>query len=137
MTIIEQREPQDTLSESEEVVAELTDGMKLIRTDDGEGIVRPPKELGRMERKYDRFSDASLLFGLWLKTGGWDEAGAPTTGARQIPIDVVGAGKDAVAAYIRVGTGTINNAEYAARALDVTEQTIYNYCNRVRFDPDE
>lgn len=133
MTVIEQREPQQTLSDNEEVVGELSDGMKLIRTDDGSGIVRPPTELGRMERKYDRFSDAALLFGLWLETDGFDEAGAPTTGARQIPIDVVRAGKDAVAAYIRVGTGTVNNREYAARALDVTEQTISNYCNRVRW----
>lgn len=135
MTVIEQREPQETLSENEEVVAELTDGMKLIKTDEGTGIVRPEPESGKRERRYEQWTDATLFFGLWLETGGWTD-NHPTTGVRQIPIDVVSAGKDAVAAYILVGTGTKTPRRRVADLLDVSEQTVSNYANRVRWSDD-
>jgi hypothetical protein len=134
MTVINTREPQDTLGEDEQVIAELTDGMKLIKTPDG-GIVRPAKDSGMMEQEFESWDNATLFFGLWIETGGWSDA-YPTSGDRQIPIEVVSAGKDAVAAYIRVGTGAVGTAGRAASLLDVTEQTVYNYCNRVRFSPE-
>jgi hypothetical protein len=132
MTVIEKQEPQETLGENEEVVSEHSDGTKLIRSPE-KGIVRPPADSGRMEGRFDRWSDATLFYGLWLETGGWRDA-HPTSGAKQIPIEVVAEGKDCVAAYIRVGTGVINSREYIANALDVTEQTVSNYFNRVRYD---
>ena len=131
MTVIETREPQSTLSEDETVVSELSDGTQLIETPGG-GIVRPPADSGRREQVFEKFKNASLFYGLWLETGGWTDA-YPTSGTQQIPIEVVAAGKDAVAAYIRVGTGAITNAGATARMLDVSPQTVYNYCNRVRW----
>lgn len=131
MTVVEIREPQDTLGDDETVRGELSDGTLLIETEDS-GIVRPPAGVGRQEQEFGRYSDAALFFGLWLEAGGWSDA-YPTSGDRQIPIEVVAAGKDAVAAYIRVGTGVVQSASRAADLLDVTEQTVYNYCNRVRW----
>lgn len=131
MTIIEQREPQDTLGEDETVVAELTDGMKLIRTPD-KGIVRPEPDSGRRERIYDKWKDATLFFGLWLETGGFRD-NYPTSGVRQIPIDVVAAGRDAVASYMLVGTGSKTPRRAVAQELDISEQTVSNYANRIRW----
>lgn len=135
MTVIEQTDPQETLSDNEEVVAELSDGMRLIRTPE-QGIIRPPADSGRQERRYDRWSDATLFFGLWLETNGWTDH-YPTSGGQQIPVEIVAEGKDAAAAYLRVGTGVIRNREAVGRMLNVSEQTVSNYWNRVRYEVDE
>lgn len=131
MTVIEHRDPQDTLDESETVVAELTDGMKLIKTPD-EGIVRMPEDHGRQDRVYDCWKDATLFFGLWATTGGWTDP-YPTSGTSMVPVEVVAAGKDAAAAYLLVGTGTTSTRGAVARMLNISEQTVSNYANRVRW----
>lgn len=131
MTVVETREPQDTLAQDEEVIAELSDGTTLIKTPE-QGIVRPPEETGRDSYVFEQWKNATLFFGLWLETNGWRDK-HPTSGARSIPVEVVSAGMDCVAAYMLVGTGIINSRQYVADELGVTEQTVSNYCNRVRF----
>lgn len=135
MTVIEQTEPQETLADNETVVGELSDGMRLIRTPE-KGIIRPPSDSGRQERHYDQWKDAALFFGLWLETNGWTDH-YPTSGSDQIPVEIVAEGKDAVAAYIRCGTGVINTRESVSRMLNVSEQTVSNYWNRIRYEVEE
>lgn len=130
MTVIEQTEPQETLSKDESVLVELSDGMKLIEGSE-KWIIRPPVDSGRRERHYQRKTDATLFMGLWVKTNGWTNS-YPSAGSQMIPVDVVAAGKDAAAAYLRCGTGVVNSREAVARMLDVSEQTVSNYWNRVR-----
>jgi hypothetical protein len=138
LTGVELTEPQDTLAENETVVAELsasgdelTDGMQLVRRDDGVGIVRPPTDAG-FERRYDKWADARLYFGLIHEIGGvWTVQ--PESPTKNIPLKVVRQGKDAVAAYLLVGTGTVKTRAGVADLLDVSEQSVSNYATRVRW----
>ena len=124
-------EPQETLDESNEVVAELTDGTRLLKTEDGKGIVAPD---GLAATIYESWEDARLAFGLWMRTGGYTTGEAPL---QHIPIEVASEGQGAIAAYLLVGAGIKRSRSYVARHLDVTEQTVSNYANRVRWHPAE
>lgn len=136
MSVIEMREAQDTLAADETVVAQLSNGTRLIRTDDGTGIVRPDADFPEPEREYESWADARLFFGLIQEIGGyWDVQ--PQSPTKHIPIQVVRAGKDAVAAYLAVGCGTTYPRRYVARQLEVSEQTVSNYWGRIRWAPDE
>lgn len=120
---------QETLDETTEVVSELTDGTRLVRRDDGSGVVLPPHE--DMDATiFQSWNDARLFYGLWMETGGFTTGESPT---QQIPIDVVREGKDAVAAYLLVGSGVKNSREYVAKQLNVSKQTVSNYANRIRW----
>lgn len=136
VTGIELREPQDTLTEGETVVSELEDGTRLIKTDDGRGVVRPAPEAAAWERVYDRWADARLFYGLLIEIGGpWSLT--PESPRQCVPVEVAAAGKDALAAYLRVGTGSTQTVAGVASTLEVTEQTVSNYCNRIRWSSDE
>lgn len=135
VTGIELNSRQDTLDEDETVVSELSNGTQLIKTERGTGIVRPTEESGRWEREYDRWDDARLYYGLLIEIGGiWSVP--PESPTKNVPLKVVRAGKDAVAAYLLVGTATTYKRAYVADALDVTEQTVSNYANRIRWSPE-
>jgi len=142
LTGVELTEPQDTLADDETVVAELsapgdelTDGMRLIRRDDGVGVVRPPTEAG-WERRYDSWADARLYFGLIHEIGGvWTVQ--PESPVKNIPLKVARQGKGAVAAYLAVGTGTVRPRSAVADELGVTEQTVSNQLTRIRWSADE
>jgi hypothetical protein len=121
---------QETLDESTEVVAELTDGTRLLRMEDGKGAVKPGgMEDGDMSI-FEDWDDARLVFGLWIRTGGYITGESPT---RHIPIEVATEGQEAIAAYLLAGAGIKNSRGYVAKKLDVSEQTVSNYANRVRW----
>ncbi|MFC6990189.1 hypothetical protein ACFQJD_18510 [Haloplanus sp. GCM10025708] len=79
---------------------------------------------------FDTFQMARLAFGLWKKCGPFVQ---PEGNA--IPIEVATAGQEAIAAFLRLGNGSPKSRSYVAEKMDVTEQTISNYCNRVRWTP--
>lgn len=126
-------EAQDSLEAGETAVAEATDGTRLLRTEDGGGVVRPGPE-SQFARVYDSWHDARLMFGLWLRTGAYS---APESPSRTIPVEVAREGQAAIAAYLLVGTGVRNSRGYVASTLGVSEQTVSNYASRIRWSPDE
>lgn len=79
---------------------------------------------------FDRFQMARLAFGLWQKCGPFTQPEG-----NSIPIEVATAGQEAIGAYLRLGNGYPNSREYVSEKMDVTEQTVSNYCNRVRWSP--
>lgn len=130
---------QDTLNADETAIAELTDGTTLIKHDDGGGSVRfeididDPDEPDYYEQSYESLKDAQLAFGLWLRCGPFI---APESG-RSIPVEVATDGQAAIASYLLVGRGTTSPRRYVAEKMGVTEQTVSNYANRVRWSPTE
>jgi len=82
------------------------------------------------DMEFDEFQMARLAFGIWEKCGPFNQ---PEGDA--IPIEVATAGQEAIGAYLRVGNGYPNSREYVAEKMDVTEQTVSNYCNRARWSP--
>ncbi|MFB6123562.1 MAG: hypothetical protein ABEJ78_08895, partial [Haloferacaceae archaeon] len=52
-----------------------------------------------------------------------------------IPIEVATAGQAAIGAYLRLGNGYPKSRSYVAERTDITEQTVSNYSNRVRWTP--
>lgn len=77
--------------------------------------------------------DARLYWGLWKQTGGFH---THARASQYIPVEVVRAGKDAVAAYLTVGCGYKRNRSQVASTLGITEQAVSNYCNRIRWSDD-
>lgn len=133
---LELREAQGTLTPNETVMAELSDGTKLVRTGDGAGIVRPaPDENHRWEREYPEFPNARLYFGLWRETGGWEYQ--PESPGNAVPTEVAAKGKAAVASYLLVGTGTVYDRKYVAQKIDVQPQTVTNYAHRIRWQEND
>lgn len=141
LTGVELTEPQDTLTDDETVVAELsapgdelTDGTRLIRREDGVGIVRPPTDAG-FERRYDAWADARLYFGLLHDIGGvWPVQ--PESPRHNVPLKVARHGKAATAAYLKVGTGSVMNRDAVARELGSDPRTVSNQLTRIRWSDD-
>lgn len=82
------------------------------------------------EMAFDQFQMARLAFGLWERCGPFTQ---PEGSA--VPIEVATSGQEAIGAYLRVGNGYPKSRTYVAEKMDVTEQTVSNYCNRVRWSP--
>jgi len=92
------------------------------------------EERGQIEytdMEFDTFRMARLAYGLWERCGPFVQ---PEGFA--IPIEVATDGQAAIGAYLRLGNGFPNTRSYVAEQMDVTEQTVSNYCNRVRWTPD-
>lgn len=110
------------------------DGNRLLKVTEGdstgEWIVYPDEDRFGWAFEFKHEKDARLLFGLWARTGGFN---APESPSQNVPIEVVRQGRDAVAAYLLVGTGVKNSRAFVAKKLDVSEQTVSNYANRVRW----
>ncbi len=85
-------------------------------------------ELQYNDQVYDDFRMARLSYALWDRSGPFIE---PET-SRSIPIEVATDGQAAIAAYLRIGGGFPNSREYVAEKMDVSKQTVSNYCQRVR-----
>jgi hypothetical protein len=117
------------------VVGEV-EGDRLLQVYDGElqdgtdWIFYPDRERWGWAMTFSSEKDARLMFGLWLRTGGFQ---TPETPSEYIPVEVVREGRDAVAAYLLVATGVRNSRQFVARKLAVTEQTVSNYANRLRW----
>lgn len=115
-------------------VAKTDSNDRLLRIDQGDSagkwIFYPDEDLWGWAMTFESEKDAMLYFGLWLRTGGFS---TPETPSQNVPIEVVREGRDAVAAYLLIGTGVKNSRQYVAGKLDVSKQTVSNYANRVRW----
>lgn len=152
--------PQQTLGD-ETVIAEASDGTKLLvyadlyeeadpedyagdtlevrwtEVDHRPGGVRwqhDDPDLGETssDMEFDKFQDARLAFGLWLRCGPFHE---PEGGA--VPKEVATDGQDAVTAYIYLNKGHPLARSGVASICDVTEQTVSDRLSRVRWTPSE
>jgi hypothetical protein len=79
---------------------------------------------------FEQLQMARLAFGLWEQCGPFTQ---PEGSA--VPLEIATDGQEAIAAYLRVGNGYPKDRGYVADKMDVTEQTVSNYCNRVRWTP--
>ena len=119
-------------------VDHVADGIPLSQLDSKSGRLRihstEPVDQARQytDMVFDQFSMARLAYGLWKRCGPF---GHPD--GQAIPIEVATDGQAAIAAYLRVGNGYPNSRGYVAEQMDVTEQTVSNYCNRVRWTPSD
>jgi hypothetical protein len=82
------------------------------------------------DMRFNSLNQARLAYGLWIEYGPFAE---PESSA--IPVDVAVGGQEAIAAYLRVNGGHMNSRSYVAERMGVTEGTVSNYCNRVRWTP--
>lgn len=132
---------QDTLDASEEVVAELSDGTRLVRFEDSGGAVLEAwddpdtdAEIDYHRTDYDRYKNALLHFALWFRTDGFKR---PERSSYEfVPTEVVAEGKDCVAAWIFLngGSGFPGSRRVVADKLGITENTVSRYLSRVRSD---
>jgi hypothetical protein len=79
---------------------------------------------------FDSLNQARLAWGLWDEYGPFSE---PEGDA--IPVDVAIGGQEAIAAYLRTNGGYPQSRGYVADKMGVQENTVSNYCNRVRWEP--
>jgi hypothetical protein len=80
------------------------------------------------DQVYDDFSLAELAYAVWVTCGGFHQPES----SRAVPVEVATSGQDAVAAYLRLGNGYPKSRRWVAEKMDITEQTVSNYCQRVR-----
>jgi len=115
-------------------VAQTDDNARLLRIESGEDEGRwtfyPDEERYGWAMEFSTETDARLMFGLWLRTGGFS---TPQSPSQFIPVPVVREGNDACAAYLLVATGVKNSRRFVAEKLDISKQTVSNYANRVRW----
>lgn len=114
------------------VVAKAPDDTRLLEMSDGEWLVQLPESYG-YAHGFAKEKDARLFFGMWVATGGFTTGESPT---KNVPLAVASEGKDVLAAYLLVGTGVRNSRAWVAQKLGVSEQTVSNYANRVRYSGD-
>jgi len=79
---------------------------------------------------FDSLNMARLAYGLWVDCGPFSQ---PEGDA--VPVEVATSGQESIAAYLRLGDGYPNARQYVASQMDVRENTVSNYCNRVRWEP--
>ena len=128
---------QETISDAETVVQTLSDGTRLVESDDGSGSVieqYDDPDFGTVHERaeYDRFRDAKLHFGLYRLVGGFDR---PERGSLQfVPTNIAVAGKPAVAAwlYLKGGYGHTGSRSFVAGDLGVSEHTVSKYLTQIR-----
>ncbi|RLM62507.1 hypothetical protein DVK07_18765 [Halorubrum sp. Atlit-26R] len=128
---------QETISDAETVVQTLSDGTRLVESDDGSGSVieqydDPDYGTVHERAEYDRFRDAKLHFGLWLHVGGFDR---PERGSLQfVPTNIATSGKAPIAAwlYLQGGYGSPGSRQQVADRLGVSEHTVSKYLSSVR-----
>lgn len=84
------------------------------------------------DQVYDDFRMARLAYALWNRCGPFSQ---PEGSA--IPVEVATDSQAAIAAYLRLGNGYPNSRDYVADKMDVSKQTVSNYCQRVRGNRNE
>jgi len=82
------------------------------------------------DMSFDSLNMARLAYGLWVDCGPFSQ---PEGDA--VPVEVATSGQESIAAYLRIGSGYPNSRQYVASQMDVRENTVSNYCNRVRWEP--
>jgi hypothetical protein len=142
---------QDTLNEGETVI-KRTDDLLLIVEDDRRGETLELAEIDNeparvrvftgpaadseerpfIDLSFDTLNMARVSLGLQIRCGPFVE---PKDGLKVVPVDVATYGQDAIGAYLRLGNGRPRPRAWVADRLDVTEQTVSNYCNRIRWEP--
>jgi hypothetical protein len=121
------------LDQAEEI-DRLPHGGRLIQLDGHLWFVAP-EDRGGWVTEYEKDDLATLFYGLWDLTNGYNP---PSHNIKQqIPIDVAKHGQEAICAYLRISGGLEWRRDSVSRELDISEQTVSNYCNRVRLDPRE
>lgn len=126
---------QDVLDENESVVVELEDGSRLVE------IVDPDSYRDRFSYRVETvyagtntFDDerrAKLMLDLYVVVDGFER---PESVAVAIPLDVVLAGRAAVATYLYAVRGW--SSESVADRLDVSRRTVWEYLSDVRREAD-
>ena len=111
------------------VRAQLEDKTRLLSLSNGRWLVQLPDSFG-FAAEFKSEKDARLYFGLVDRVGPFSTGESPT---QNVPLEVAREGKDALAAYLLVGAGVRNSRAFVASKLGVSEQTVSNYANRVRF----
>ena len=146
---------QQNINPNETVVGEASDGTQLIlnrdivevnesdgtdlkislpEVDHDEGLVRFRYDDGTMnDMEFEKFLNARLAFGLWLRCGPFDQPESSRAVPREVAID----GQDAVTAYIHLNNGYPLARAATASICDVTEQTVSDRLSRVRWSPSE
>jgi hypothetical protein len=81
---------------------------------------------------YDDFRMARLAYGLWSRCGPFNHPEG-----HAVPVEVATDSQAAIAAYLQVGNGYPNSRDYVADKMDVTKQTVSNYCQKIRYDLDD
>jgi hypothetical protein len=134
------QEHQETLDETETVVGTLSDGTRLIKCEDGSGSVIEEYEdadFGTVHERsdYDAFRDAILHFAIILANDGVPPR-PERGGYAMVPTSIVALGKPYVAAWIYTNgcAGLTGSRQVVADKLNISEQTVSNYLNRVRCD---
>jgi len=84
------------------------------------------------DMSFDSLNMARLAYGLWVDCGPFSQ---PEGDA--VPVEVATSGQESIAAYLRIGSGYPNSRQYVASQMDVRENTVSNYCNRVRWEPSD
>lgn len=148
--------PQQNINPNETVVAQASDGTQLIlnrdlaevneaddgtelkislsRVDYGEGLVRFRYDDGtRNDMEFEKFFNARLAYGLWLRCGPFDQPESSNAVPRKVATD----GQDAITAYIHLNNGYTLARPATASICDVTEQTVSDRLSRVRWTPSD
>lgn len=115
-----------------------SDGTELVETEAGYAVREwhedpdADGERAAMDYEYDRGSDATLHYALWVMCDGWRRPERSHNSV--IPITVATEGKPAIAAwiYLQGGVGSPGTRALAADRLNVSEHTISRYLTRVR-----
>jgi hypothetical protein len=149
---------QQTLARDENVVAEATDGTRLIvygenlprkrDPETGESVLdvslsELDQKQGAIEFVFDdpdagevrntteyQFVNARLAFGLWLQCGPFIQ---PEGSA--VPREIATDGQDAITAWIYLGNGFPLKRSAVAEICDVSEQTVSDRLSRIRWRP--
>ncbi|GAB6879179.1 hypothetical protein JCM17823_14530 [Halorubrum gandharaense] len=127
----------EALAENETLEASAPDGSRLVKCDDGSGVVLeryedPDRGTIDKRREYDLYRNAKLHFGLYLLTDGFERPNKSMN--RFVPVSVAAEGKPAIAAwlFLQGGYGHVGNRQEPAEALGVSEHTVSRYLTRIR-----
>lgn len=84
------------------------------------------------DMEFDKFREARLAFGLWIRCGPFDH---PEGNA--VPYSVATDGQDAITAFIHLNGGFPLERSATASICGVVEQTVSDRLSRVRWKPTE
>lgn len=122
----------DTTYDREEVHLSEIDSkpgrVRILSIDEIDGEER----VQSTDMTFEEFRTARLAFGLWVECGPFHQPES----SNSVPVEVAAAGKAYLAAYLRIGNGYPLARSAVADKIGVTDQTVSNYCNRVRWTPD-
>lgn len=82
------------------------------------------------DMRFDSFRMARLAYGLWKRCGPIHQPEG-----RGVPVEVATDGQAAVCAYIRLGDGYPLARGAVAQKMDISKQTVSNYCSDISWKP--